>query len=194
MGHGAWGMGYGAWGIKGEGGSWLSNSHTRQGLEAPFERRSSAGMDDIIARLLVLYYAGSIKLLNMSFRSAWQFAAVSACRPFGKSQSTELWILLASSHVLLSECVASTMRTCSLSTCAPGFALICSGVPHVGFGMPPSLQLEGKRVVIAPFVYKHEHLHMFVCNSTTTILELEADQHIPGAPQSRREQGLEHMW
>ena len=27
-----------------------------------------------------------------------------------------------------------------------------------------------------------------------SIVEMEADQRVPGAPQSRREQGLEHTW
>ena len=61
--------------------------------------KSSAGMADIIATLFLLYYEDSMKLPNMSFRSAWQYAAVSVLRPFGKSQSTELWILLIFSHV-----------------------------------------------------------------------------------------------
>ena len=44
--------------------------------------------------LLDLYYAGSISLLNMSLRGAWQCEAVLALRSSGKSLSTELWLRL----------------------------------------------------------------------------------------------------
>ena len=68
--------------------------------------------------LLDLYYAGAINHLKMRLRGAWQCEAVVALRPSGKSLSAEIWLLLASWHVALRKFVASTMKTCLLTTCA----------------------------------------------------------------------------
>ena len=62
-------------------------------------------------------------------------------RPSGNSLSTELWILLTSWHVTLRRFVASTMRTCLLTTCALALAPVCSRVLLACVGLPPSLQL-----------------------------------------------------
>ena len=49
----------------------LNSSHTRHGPEADSKPiRSLPQLDVIIAKPLLLYYAGAIKLLNLSFRSA----------------------------------------------------------------------------------------------------------------------------
>ena len=91
--------------------------------------------------LLDLYYASAIKLLKMSLRGARHCEAVLALRSCGKSLSTELWILLASWRVTLKNFVASTMRTCLLTTRAVALAPVCSGVFLVCVCLPPSLQL-----------------------------------------------------
>ena len=81
--------------------------------------------------LLDLYYSGAINRLKSTLRGARQYDAVLALRPSDKSLSTdhELWILLASWHVTLNVFVASTMRTCLLTTCALALA------PGVGVGI-----------------------------------------------------------
>ena len=103
--------------------------------------RSLAQHDVIIAKPLLLYYIQAVKTTKHELRSAWQDEVVLALRPSGKSQSTELWILLTSSHAQSRECVPSTMRTCLLTPCAPALPLMCSGVPLVCIGLPPSVQL-----------------------------------------------------
>ena len=65
------------------------------------------------ARAFIL---GSTNLLNVSFMGAWQCEAGLALRPSGKCESTELWILLASSYVPSREAVASMMRTWDRTT------------------------------------------------------------------------------
>ena len=52
----------------------------------------------------------------MCSRGAWQYVAVWTIRPVGKSQSTELWILLASLRVISRSFVASMMKTCTTGT------------------------------------------------------------------------------
>ena len=71
-----------------------------------------------------------------------------ALRPSGKFLSTELWILLASWHVALRNCVASTIRTYLLTTCALALAPVCSGVPLVCVDLPPSLQLTSNHLCV----------------------------------------------
>ena len=80
----------------------------------------SASSPTTYSLLMELDHAGTIELLEMSLRGAWQCEAVLALRPSGKSKSTELWILLASWRVTLRKFVASTMRTC---------LLVCIGLP-----------------------------------------------------------------
>ena len=58
------------------------------------------------------------KPTKMRLRGARHCEAVLVVRPSGKSLSTELRILLASWHVALRKCVASTMRTWLLTMCA----------------------------------------------------------------------------
>ena len=79
-------------------------------------------------------------------------AATSYCsilNPLGQP-TLELWILLASWRVTLKKFVASTMRTCLLTTCALLLARVCSGVLLACTGLPPHrlglglrLRLEG---------------------------------------------------
>ena len=59
----------------------------------------------------------------------------------GKSLPTELWILLASWHVTLKTFVASTIRTCLLTTCALALAPVLCMVHLICVDLPPSLQL-----------------------------------------------------
>ena len=89
------------------------------------------------------------KLKNSS-RGPWQCEAVLAFTPSGKSLSTGLWILLASWHVTLEEFVASTMRTCLVTTCALALAPVCSGVLLAYASLPPSLQLTSTTSVYPP--------------------------------------------
>ena len=76
----------------------------------------------------------------MRLRSVRQCEAVLALSPSGKSLSTELWVLLASWRVALKPFVASTMRTCLLTTCGLALAPVCSEVLLVCGGLPSSLQ------------------------------------------------------
>ena len=60
-------------------------------------------------------------------------------RSCGKSISTELWILVASWNVIFRKSVASTMRTCLLTTCAlapaPVFSEVLGLRPRLGLGL-----------------------------------------------------------
>ena len=70
--------------------------------------------------------------------------------PSGKYLSTELWILLAYWHEALRKFIASTMRTCLLTTCALARALICSGALLVCVGLSASLRLTSTISVSPP--------------------------------------------
>ena len=95
------------------------------------------------------YYAGAIKLRKMSFRGTRQCEAF---WPLGLLTSGCPLIYGFCLHpgVPLRNFVPSTMRTCALTMCALFLALVCSGVPLVCVGLPPSLRLTSPIAVSPP--------------------------------------------